>query len=87
VGEGDADHFSCRGLSAGSCVGVLSRRQGRWVLRRRPGVLGTPWGPVAARPVRRPGGRCTVKAEADAVEALQASTGCSFDALRSAVAV
>ena len=70
-----------------SSIGLRERRQGRWVLPRRQGVLETLWGPVAAKQVRRPDGRCTVKAEADALEALQASTGCSFDELRAAVAV
>ncbi|HCO75704.1 MAG: nickel pincer cofactor biosynthesis protein LarC [Cyanobacteria bacterium MAG STY4_bin_9] len=87
VRDGDADQLRSLWLSAGSSIGLRERRQGRWVLPRRQGVLETPWGPVAAKQVRRPDGRCTVKAEADALEALQASTGCSFDELRAAVAV
>ena len=87
VRDGDADQIRRLWLSAGSSIGLRERRQGRWVLPRRHGVLETPWGPVAAKQVRRPDGRCTVKAEADALEALQASTGCSFDELRAAVAV
>ena len=87
VRDGDADQIRRLWLSAGSSIGLRERRQGRWVLPRRHGVLETPWGPVAAKQVRRPDGRCTVKAEADALEALQASTGCSLDELRAAVAV
>ena len=78
---------TCSWLSTGSSIGLRERRQGRWVLPRRQGVLETPWGPVAAKQVRRPDGRCTVKAEADALEALQASAGCALDELRAAVAV
>ena len=87
VRDGDADQLRSLWLSAGSSIGLRERRQGRWVLPRRQGVLETPWGPVAAKQVRRPDGRCTVKAEADALEALQASTGCALDELRAAVAV
>ena len=87
VRDGDADKLRSLWLSAGSSIGLRERRQGRWVLPRRQGVLETPWGPVAAKQVRRPDGRCTVKAEADALEALQASTGCALDELRAAVAV
>ena len=87
VRDGDADQLRSLWLSAGSSIGLRERRQGRWVLPRRQGVLETPWGPIAAKQVRRPDGRCTVKAEADALEALQASTGCALDELRAAVAV
>ena len=87
VRDGDADQLRSLWLSSGSSIGLRERRQGRWVLPRRQGVLETPWGPVAAKQVRRPDGRCTVKAEADALEALQASTGCALDELRAAVAV
>ena len=86
VRDGDAESLRSLWLSAGSSIGVRERRQGRWVLPRRHGVLETPWGPVAAKQVRRPDGRCTVKAEADALEALQTSTGCGLDELRAAVA-
>ena len=86
VRDGDAESLRNLWLSAGSSIGVRERRQGRWVLPRRHGVLETPWGPVAAKQVRRPDGRCTVKAEADALEALQTSTGCGLDELRAAVA-
>jgi uncharacterized protein (TIGR00299 family) protein len=86
VRDEDADQIRSLWLSAGSSIGLRERCQGRWVLPRRQGVLETPWGPVAAKQVRRPDGRCTVKAEADALEALQASTGCSLDELRAAVA-
>ena len=84
VRDGDADEIRGLWLSAGSSIGLRERRQGRWVLPRRQGVLDTPWGPLAAKQVRRPDGRCTVKAEADALEALQASTGCGLDELRAA---
>lgn len=87
VRDGDADQLRSLWLSAGSSIGLRERRQGRWVLPRRQGVLETPWGPVAAKQVRRPDGRCTVKAEADALEALQEGTGCALDELRAAVAV
>ena len=86
VRDGDADEMRRLWLSAGSSIGLRERRQGRWVLPRRHGVLDTPWGPLAAKQVRRPDGRCTVKAEADALEALQASTGCGLDELRAAAA-
>ena len=86
VRDGDADEMRRLWLSAGSSIGLRERRQGRWVLPRRHGVLDTPWGPLAAKEVRRPDGRCTVKAEADALEALQASTGCGLDELRAAAA-
>ena len=86
VRDGDADEMRRLWLSAGSSIGLRERRQGRWVLPRRHGVLDTPWGPLAAKQVRRPDGRCTVKAEADALEALQASTGSGLDELRAAAA-
>ena len=86
VRDGDADEMRRLWLSAGSSIGLRERRQGRWVLPRRHGVLDTAWGPLAAKQVRRPDGRCTVKAEADALEALQASTGCGLDELRAAAA-
>ncbi len=86
VRDGDAEKMRGLWLSAGSSIGLRERRQGRWVLPRRHGVLETPWGPLAAKQVRRPDGRCTVKAEADALEALQLSTGCGLDELRAAVA-
>ena len=86
VRDGDADALRSLWLSAGSSIGLRERRQGRWVLPRRHGVLETPWGPVAAKQVRRPDGRCTVKAEADALEALQTRTGCGLEELRAAVA-
>ena len=86
VRDGDAEQIRSLWLSAGSSIGLRERRQGRWVLPRRQGVLETPWGPLAAKQVRRPDGRCTVKAEADALEALQASTGCGLDELRAAAA-
>ena len=86
VRDGDAEQMRSLWLSAGSSIGLRERRQGRWVLPRRQGVLETPWGPLAAKQVRRPDGRCTVKAEADALAALQASTGCGLDELRAAAA-
>ena len=87
VRDGDAEQMRSLWLSVGSSIGLRERRQGRWVLPRRQGVLETPWGPLAAKQVRRPDGRCTVKAEADALAALQASTGCGLDELRAAAAV
>ena len=86
VRDRDAEAMRSLWLSAGSSIGLRERRQGRWVLPRRQGILETPWGPLAAKQVRRPDGRCTVKAEADALEALQSSTGCGLDELRSAAA-
>ena len=86
VRDGDADQLRSLWLSAGSSIGLRERHQGRWVLPRRRGVLETPWGLVAAKQVRRPDGSCTVKAEADALEAIQASTGCALDELRVALA-
>ena len=86
VRDGDANELRGLWLSAGSSIGLRERRQGRWVLPRRHGVLETPWGPIAAKQVRRPDGRCSVKAEADALEALQTSTGCALDELRAAAA-
>jgi len=86
VRDGDAEQMRSLWLSAGSSIGLRERRQGRWVLPRRQGVLETPWGPLAAKQVRRPDGRCTVKAEAEALAALQASTGCGLDELRAAAA-
>jgi uncharacterized protein (DUF111 family) len=86
VRDGDANEMRRLWLSTGSSIGLRERRQGRWVLPRRQGVLDTPWGPLAAKQVRRPDGRCTVKAEADALEALQASAGCGLDELRAAAA-
>ena len=86
VRDGNAEQMRSLWLSAGSSIGLRERRQGRWVLPRRQGVLETPWGPLAAKQVRRPDGRCTVKAEAEALAALQASTGCGLDELRAAAA-
>ena len=85
VRDRDAEAMRSLWLSAGSSIGLRERRQGRWVLPRRHGVLETPWGPLAAKQVRRPDGRCTVKPEADALQALQTSTGCGVDELRAAV--
>ena len=85
VRDRDAEAMRSLWLSAGSSIGLRERRQGRWVLPRRHGVVETPWGPLAAKQVRRPDGRCTVKAEAEALEALQTSTGCGLDELRAAV--
>ena len=84
VRDDDAEAMRSLWLSAGSSIGLRERRQGRWVLPRRHGVLETPWGPLAAKQVRRPDGRCTVKPEADALETLRTSSGCGLDELRAA---
>lgn len=57
VRDGDADEMRRLWLSAGSSIGLRERRQGRWVLPRRHGVLDTPWGPS---PPKKCGARMAV---------------------------
>lgn len=71
-------------FEAGPSIGLRERQQGRWLLPRRAGTLATPWGVLAAKQVRRPDGRCTVKPEADALQRLSRASGCSVADLRTA---
>ena len=71
-------------FNAGTSIGVRERRQGRWLLPRRSGLLDTPWGMLPAKQVRRPDGRLTVKPEADDLELMSRRTGCSVADLRAA---
>lgn len=87
VDEANAETVRTVWFAAGSSIGLRERCQSRWVLPRRHGLLETPWGLLAAKQVQRPDGHCTVKPEADALEALQQSSGCSVDQLRAAAAV
>ena len=74
VRDGNADQIRSLWpvLAAASACGSGARTLG---VAEAAGRARNPLGPVAAKQVRRPDGRCTVKAEAD-VEALQTSTGC-----------
>ena len=65
-----------------SSIGLRERRQGRWVLPRRAGVLNTQRGPLPAKQVLRPDGSTSVKPEADALADLSSSSGCSLEQLR-----
>ena len=71
-------------FNAGTSIGVRERRQGRWLLPRRSGLLDTPWGMLPAKQVKRPDGRLTVKPEADDLELMSRRTGCSLAELRTA---
>ena len=71
-------------FNAGTSIGVRERRQGRWLLPRRSGLLDTPWGMLPAKQVKRPDGRLTVKPEADDLELMSRRTGCSVAELRMA---
>ncbi|MGB4700140.1 MAG: nickel pincer cofactor biosynthesis protein LarC [Parasynechococcus sp.] len=71
-------------FNAGTSIGVRERRQGRWLLPRRSGLLDTPWGMLPAKQVKRPDGRLTVKPEADELELMSRRTGCSVADLRAA---
>ena len=71
-------------FNAGTSIGVRERRQGRWLLPRRSGLLDTPWGMLPAKQVKRPDGRLTVKPEADDLELMSRRTGCSVADLRAA---
>ena len=73
-------------FSAGPSLGVRERLQGRWVLPRRSGTLSTAWGTLRAKQMRRPDGRCSVKPEADDLQRLSQSSGCSIEDLRMAAA-
>ena len=65
-----------------SSIGLRERRQGRWVLPRRIGVLNTQRGPLPAKQVLRPDGSTSIKPEADALADLCRSSGCSLEQLR-----
>ncbi len=69
-------------FEAGPSIGLRERQQGRWLLPRRAGMLATPWGALKAKQVQRPDGRCTVKPEADALQQLSQTSGCSIADLR-----
>ena len=71
-------------FEAGPSIGLRERQQGRWLLPRRAGMLATPWGALKAKQVQRPDGRCTVKPEADALQQLSQTSGCSVADLRAA---
>ena len=71
-------------FNAGTSIGVRERRQGRWLLPRRSGLLDTPWGMLPAKQVKRPDGRLSVKPEADDLELMSRRTGCSVADLRAA---
>ena len=71
-------------FNAGTSIGVRERRQGRWLIPRRSGLLDTPWGMLPAKQVKRPDGRLTVKPEADDLELMSRRTGCSVADLRAA---
>tara|TARA_B100001094_G_scaffold97285_1_gene93310 strand:- start:257 stop:877 length:621 start_codon:yes stop_codon:yes gene_type:complete len=71
-------------FNAGTSIGVRERRQGRWLLPRRSGLLDTPWGMLPAKQVKRPDGRLTVKPEADDLELMSRRTDCSVADLRAA---
>ena len=73
-------------LATGSSLGLRERQQGRWVLPRRSGTLKTPWGTLRAKQMRRPDGRCSVKPEADDLQRLSRTSGCSIEELRLAAA-
>jgi hypothetical protein len=62
-------------------LGLRERRQGRWVLPRRRGVLATPWGELAAKQTLKPDGTQCVKPERDALQDLAHCAGLSPDAL------
>ena len=73
-------------LATGSSLGLRERQQGRWVLPRRSGTISTPWGILRAKQMRRPDGRCSVKPEADDLQRLSRTSGCSVEELRLAAA-
>ena len=62
-------------------LGLRERRQGRWVLPRRRGVLSTPWGELAAKQMLKPDGTQSVKPERDALQHLAHRAGLSPDTL------
>ena len=82
VTEAKAEHVRLVWLCFSSSIGLRERRQGRWVLPRRAGVLNTQRGPLPAKQVLRPDGSMTVKLEADALADLSSSSGCSLEQLR-----
>ncbi|MAX89108.1 MAG: TIGR00299 family protein [Synechococcus sp. SAT82] len=72
--------------SAGSSIGLRERSQGRWLLPRRSGSLRTPWGRLRAKQVQKPDGHCSVKPEADDLQSLSKTSGCTVEELRQAAA-
>ena len=62
-------------------LGLRERRQGRWVLPRRRGVLHTPWGELAAKQMLKPDGTQSVKPERDALQQLAQRAGLSPESL------
>ena len=62
-------------------LGLRERRQGRWVLPRRGGLLTTPWGDLAAKQTMKPDGTQFVKPERDALQDLSRRAGLSPEAL------
>ena len=86
VSPEQADSLRQVWFSAGPSLGVRERQQGRWVLPRRSGTLSTAWGTLRAKQMRRPDGRCSVKPEADDLQRLSQSSGCSIEELRMAAA-
>ena len=84
VEEDSAERVRQVWFNAGTSIGVRERRQGRWLLPRRSGLLDTPWGMLPAKQVKRPDGRLTVKPEADDLELMSRRTGCSVADLRAA---
>ena len=62
-------------------LGLRERRQGRWVLPRRGGVLHTPWGELAAKQVLKPDGTQSLKPERDALQQLAQRAGLSPETL------
>ncbi|WP_353292362.1 LarC family nickel insertion protein [Synechococcus sp. M16CYN] len=73
-------------LDTSSSLGLRERRQGRWLLPRRMGLLDTQWGLLPAKQVKRPNGHLTVKLEADELGLLSRRTGCSLADLRATAA-
>ena len=62
-------------------LGLRERRQGRWVLPRRRGILTTPWGELAAKQMLKPDGSQSVKPERDALQQLARRAGFSPETL------
>ena len=86
VSPEQADSLRQVWLTTGSSLGLRERQQGRWVLPRRSGTLTTDWGPLRAKQMRRPDGRCSVKPEADDLQRLSRTSGRSIEELRLAAA-
>ena len=62
-------------------LGLRERRQGRWVLPRRRGILMTPWGELAAKQMLKPDGSQSLKPERDALQQLARRAGLSPETL------